>query len=183
MERLPKILNYKFTSQLEESLDEISRKEKSKTEVLSSFYKELEPIVEKEQQAMKDYRATHKKEKKEKKTLAPKASNVLKDFPTESMQLIQTRYGPALFHTETKKFISVQPFLQWKMKEIDMLNSSDVKFLKKFPILLDDATVIEYGRYGFYLVHNKKNVRLPKEAWESVYKGSYKTEDLLKYTK
>lgn len=181
IERLPKILNYKFTSQLEESLDEISRKEKTKKEVLSSFYQELEPIVEKEQQAMKEYRAAHKKEKKEKKPLAPKASNIIKEFPSETMQLIQTRYGPALFHTENKKFISVQPFLQWKAKDIEQLETADVRFLKKFPISLNDSTVIEYGRYGLYLVHNKKNIRLPKEAWESIYKGSYKTEDLLKY--
>lgn len=180
IEHLPSILNYKFTSQLEESLDEISRKENTKKDVLTKFYQELEPIIEKELQAMKEYRSTNKKEKTEKKALAPKASNVLKEFPSENMQLIQTRYGPALFHTTNKNFVSVQPFIQWKKIEIEQLATADVTFLKKFPIHLNEQTTIDYGRYGIYLTHNKKNIRLPKTVWESVYNGTYTSEEIIR---
>jgi DNA topoisomerase-1 len=177
-ETLPKLMDYQFTATMEESLDEISRKEKTKKEVMGSFYQEFEPIVEKAIQEMKEYRKKHKKEKKEDQELAPKTSNIIKEFQEEDTNLIRTRYGPALLVNSTKEFISVQPLLQWKQKEIEEMDLMDVKFLKSFPIQVNSDLTIEYGRYGLYLIHKKKNLRLPKDMWEKVYEKTYTPKDI-----
>jgi DNA topoisomerase I len=174
----PKLMDYHFTAHMEEQLDEISRKELQKEKLLESFYKEIVPILKEAEKERKEYLKT--RPKKEKKELAPGKDNILKEFPNEDTQLIKTRYGPALFNTTTKTFISVAPFLQWKKKEIDDLTNKDVKFLKSLPIALTEEIQIQYGRYGLYLKNKDKNYRIPKELWESIYDKTYSDKELLK---
>lgn len=173
----PKLMDYQFTSQMEEQLDEISRKELNKDKLLSSFYKEIVPILKEAEKERKEYLKT--KPKKEKKELAPGKNNVLKEFESENAQLIKTRYGPAIFLTNTKAFISVAPFLQWKKKEIEDLTHKDVAFLKSFPIQLETDTTIEYGRYGLYIKKNGENHRISKDTWKLIYENKYTAKDII----
>lgn len=169
---LPDILNKTFTAEMEENLDKISRNEISKQSVLSTFYKSFEVQIK---EAQKEQKA-HQGEKKP--TTERKPTNVLKEF--HEANLIQTRFGPALYIEETKRFVSVAPLLQWKEKEIDDLTQKDVSFLISMPKQYTDITV-EMGRYGLYLVHNKQNYRLPKEVWEKVWNDTVQYNELKNY--
>lgn len=166
-EILPSLLDKEFTSQMEEDLDKISRKDTTKKNILDPFYNRFEGCI---QSALKE-QAKHVNDNipKEKKELQPSKSNILKEF--KSADILQTRYGQALFVRETKKFVSILPFLQWKEKEIEDVTEKDVQFLMKFPIQVNDI-YIEMGRYGLYLIHHEKNYHLPKEEWENVYNES-----------
>lgn len=167
-EILPSLLDKDFTSQMEEDLDKISREESSKSKVLSIFYQRFQGCI---QTAIKE-QAEHRHAKepnKESGPLQPAAKNILKSF--DKADILQTRYGPAIFVKDTKKFIAVIPFLQWKEKEIEDITERDIKFLIQFPIQKDDIT-IEMGRYGLYLIHQQQNYPLPKEKWDLVYKDS-----------
>ncbi len=169
---LPDILNKTFTAEMEENLDKISRNEISKNSVLSTFYKSFEIQIK---EAQKEQKA-HQGEKKP--ATERKPTNILKAF--NEANLIQTRFGPALYIEETKKFISVTPLLQWKEKEIDELTQKDVSFLVSMPKLYNDIT-IDMGRYGLYLIHNKTNYHLPKEAWEKVWNHTIEYNELKTY--
>lgn len=180
-EHLPSLMNYEFTAQLEESLDKVSRKENTKTNLLTTFYQGFGPLLEKVHADRKEHATKKPKERKEKQPLAPKASNILQDYPTEQAQMVQTRFGPALFRLDTKKFLSVEPFLTWKKKAVGELTATDVHFLKEFPIRVQEDTTIEYGRYGLFLMHQKKNLRLPKNVWDSIYHHTYTPAEIMSY--
>ena len=172
------LMDYPFTAHLEDQLDQISRKEMSKQTLLTNFYKTLETnikIVEKER---KEYSKSNPKPKT-KKEVEPTKTNILKEFPDLDTNLIKTRYGPALYHTSTKTFTSVTPFLQWKHKDPEELSEQDVIFLKSLPIKLNEDTSIQYGRYGLYLMHQQKNHRLDKKYWNMIYAGTYQPTELL----
>lgn len=160
----PKMMDYKFTSELEDKLDAISRKEIEKNKLLSDFYKELLPVLETAEKQRKKAAANPKP--KEKKTTP--TTNIIKSYAA-SIDLITTRYGPALYHKETKKYISVVPFLTWRKLELTDLSQQDVTFLTSLPITVDASTTLEYGRYGLYLKKDNKNIRLPKPEWDDWY--------------
>jgi hypothetical protein len=169
---LPSILDKAFTSQMEEQLDRISRHETTKQDVLNEFYK---PFASWIQEAKKEQKE-HIKDTKEEKPLAPKSANILKSF--EEADILQTRFGQALFVKETKKFVAIVPFQEWKEKEIVDITVEDIRFLVKLPMKVEDIS-IEMGRYGLYLVHEKQNYPLPKEYWNAVYNNSI-TYEILK---
>lgn len=171
---LPSVLDKEFTCQMEEQLDRISRHETSKKEVLTEFYKPFSDWI---QQATKEQK-THVKEDMEQgaRDRAPKQANVLRSF--EQADILQTRFGPALFVKETKKFVAIVPFQEWKGKEMEDLTPEDIQFLVQLPMKVEDIS-IEIGRYGLYLVHEKQNYPLPKEHWDAVYQNTI-TYDTLK---
>ena len=165
---LPSILDKAFTSQMEEQLDRISRHETTKEAVLNEFYKPFASWIQ-------DAKKEQKEHIKDTKSLTPKASNVLKSF--EDADILQTRFGPALFVKESKKFIAIIPFQEWKEKEMEDLTQEDIQFLVKLPMKIEDIS-IEMGRYGLYLVHQQQNYPLPKEHWNAVYNGNIIYETL-----
>ena len=170
----PKMMDYTFTSQLEEQLDEVSRKELQKNQLLTTFYKELLPALQEAEQQRKAYLKANPTPKKEKQ---PAPDKQLKSF--SGVDLIKTRYGPALLVKDSKTFISVTPFLLWRKIELLDLTQKDVSFLQSFPLSLDETTTIEYGRYGLYLKNKESNIRLPQEHWDAIYQGSYNKATLL----
>ena len=64
----PQMMDYTFTSQLEEQLDQISRKELEKNHLLTRFYNELQPALA----AAEKGRKAHAKEAKANGTAPPK---------------------------------------------------------------------------------------------------------------
>jgi DNA topoisomerase I len=185
----PQMMDYTFTSHLEEQLDQVSRKELEKNNLLTRFYNELEPALaaaDKERKAhAKEEKAKAKAEAEAsglpsppKKEKQPAQDKVLLSFPSNGMDLIKTRYGPALFHKDTKTFISVTPFLLWREKELLDLTPQDVTFLQSLPITIAPGVTVEYGRYGLYLKKEGANIRLAKEHWNPIYHGTYNKDAL-----
>lgn len=185
----PQMMDYAFTSQLEEQLDQVSRKELEKNNLLTQFYNELQPALAAADKERKDHAKEAKAKAKAeaeangtplpKKEKQPAQEKVLLSFPENGMELIKTRYGPALFHKDTKTFISVTPFLLWREKELLDLTAQDVSFLQSLPLSIGQGVTVEYGRYGLYLKKEDTNIRLSKEHWNAIYHGTYDTESLI----
>lgn len=109
---------------------------------------------------------------KKESTLLPK--NVLKQYTVsqETYQMVQTKYGPALFHETTKRFISVSPFLIWRKITMEALTDKDISFIVNLPQKLPNSDYeLHLGRYGLYLTQDGKSFPLAKEQWEDAYQS------------
>ena len=73
-----------------------------------------------------------------------------------------------------------RPFIEWKEIEIEDVSEQDIQFLINFPKVYQDIN-IEMGRYGLYLVYEKKNYYLPKDEWDNVYINKIDYLTLKKY--
>lgn len=167
-EIIPNIVDLKFTSEMESKLDAISEGNVTKNTVLNDFYKPFHNEVEKANNIF----ATKEKTSKQDKPLQPK--QIIKEF--ESSQIVQTKYGPALF--KDNKFVSITPFIQWKNITIEDISEQDVAFLLSLPKKLDSENEFAIGRYGIYWIHQGKNKRLPQELWDKVYNNTISINDL-----
>lgn len=175
---IPNLMDYKFTANMETLLDSISKKETTKEVLLTSFYKDLLELLDKAKVERMEYK---KEGKNTEKTEIIKKSNVINTFIGGSIELQNARYGPALYNIETKKYISVTPFIEWKKKSLEEITETDVTFLLKLPIKVTSDLSIEYGRYGLYVNHSGKNKRLDKKIWEKIYKNSFNEGDIMNH--
>lgn len=176
----PYLLETEFTARMEEMLDLLSEAKLRKKEVLSEFYKKFHASIEEAQADHKKIAAEKRKEANRKKKegiveekapLRPK--NVLREFERIRVQVVQTRYGPALFHTQQERFVSMMPYLRWRNKTMEELTERDVQFLFRLPMKFEEGNrEIHLGRYGLYVKENQVNIVLPKELWDSVQDGT-----------
>lgn len=168
----PKMVDVKFTAGMEELLDHISNKEIKKVDMLNEFYQGFEDLIKKALEIQKEASKDVRRNPKEPGELKPK--NVLRQI-TEDANIVQTRYGPALFLTSEKRFISVLPFLKWRGKTIDEITKKDLAFLEKLPIVLQDPQKKDHpieiliGQYGLYAKKDDANYRIPREIWNNFY--------------
>jgi DNA topoisomerase-1 len=171
-ETVPDIMDVEFTSQMESKLDAISQGTQKKETTLSQFYKDFHNFIERAQEQSSKHKSLESKESVETKPLAPKTVYGNYTVGQESYQVVQTKFGPALFHGSTKKFISLTPFLVWRKITVDALTEQDVAFLVHLPQKLPNSEYeLHLGRYGLYLVKEGKNLPLAKEQWDDAYEG------------
>lgn len=164
---IPTVIDKTFTAKMEEELDKVSRNEMTKEQLLSAFYEPFEHSIN---------NATIEKNTE----ISNKNNNIIKDFG--DTQLINTRYGPSLFIKNTKKYISITPYIDWKKKTLDEITDEDVIFLTSLPKKYNDINV-EYGRYGLYLSYNSKNYRFPKKEWNRIQSDNINYQELRGYIK
>lgn len=184
----PYLLETEFTAKMEEMLDQLSEAKMRKEEVLREFYKRFHASIEAEQAEHKKRAAEKRKEaarkKKEgvvdEKEAAPlRPKNVLREFERIRVQIVQTRYGPALFHTQEGRFVSMMPYLRWKEKTMEELTERDVQFLFRLPMKFQEgAREVHLGRYGLYVKEGDVNMALPKELWDHVQDGTLRYKDI-----
>ena len=174
-EAAPDMVDVGFTANMEENLDRISNHELNKNHMMTAFYKDFSIVIERAQEAQKE--AKKQKEldgvegKKDTQEIRPK--NIIKSV-TNSADIIQTKYGPALFLTTEKRFVSISSFMKWKKKDIEDLNETDVLFLAKLPIAISntdktDTYEIAIGKYGLYARKDGNNYRISYPIWNMVY--------------
>lgn len=190
-EAYPSLLDVTFTSRMEAELDEISNGKRNKEQALGAFYKDFHTSIEKQLQVMKENVATSSRQKgdvagdgaaAEGGTTATGGGHkmkVLKSWAKMNCDLVETKYGLALYETKKKKFISIKPYLEWKGKESEDMTEEEVRFLKSFPKKVTGSTrTIELGPYGIYVKDGKKNIPLPKEQWSKVQDGIMTAEQI-----
>ena len=161
-EIFPSLLDYAFTANMEDQLDAISRKENSKTTLLSQFYTNLTPILKQAEEAQKQWRKDNPTPKKSTSQGPP----VQQQFTAAA--LVTTRFGPALYIQSTKKWIGLAPYLKWRDMQPSDLTDKDVNLLTSLPKSLTSDLNLVYGKYGFYLTHQDKNYRLPIQEWNHI---------------
>lgn len=195
----PFLLDTQFTAEMEADLDRISNGAAAKEAVLNSFYGKFHPVVAGAQEEQKrvgsEARVAAQSEKPRtepsvgkkrargsgkqvakaaggKPASASPTKAPLRDFPAVDAAVLQTRYGLALFHRPSERFVSLAPFLEWRKVTLEDLTERDARFLVALPLPLPGGgpnRTVALGRYGLYVKDGDKNVRLPRSEWDGIY--------------
>ena len=152
-ENFPEIMDYNFTAKVEEQFDQIADGKEKWKDMLHSFDNKFEPQVEKVLNARSEHKAGEREIGKDPKTGKPVFVKI-------------GRFGPvvqigAADDKEKPRFAQVP-----KDKSIETITLDEALELFKLPrkVGLYEGTVVTIGagRFGPYVLHNKKYVSLPK---------------------
>jgi DNA topoisomerase-1 len=176
---VPFLLDVEFTSHMESDLDKIVNQTSNKSKILESFYKIFHDAVTNAHTVIKNTSATKPKDGSQKKPPI-KNESILKEYRECNAIIMKTRYGPALFKIDTDTFYSIEPFLSWKKKTYETLETQDIRFILSFPISFKNTSrKIYMGRYGLYVKDETQSYILPEEKWDDVYDGSISIQYVL----
>ncbi len=150
----PNIMDYNFTAQVEQEFDAVAEGKKNWQNLIKSFYSDFDPQVEQVLQ-----------ERSEKKV----GERLLGTDPTTGKPVMVKigRFGPMVQvgitgETEKPMFASLG-----KNHSISTITLEEALELFKLPRTLGDFedanVVVNTGRFGPYILHNKKFVSLPKD--------------------
>ena len=141
-EKVPFLLDVKFTSNMENALDKVCDHTVTKKSILDDFYNDyLIPVV-------------------------PQTVTI-KSQPNKTSGIIKTKYGYCYYHAIANKYLNIESYLNWKQKSAEDLTLQEINFLKTLPKILEDKTELHLGPYGFYIKDKNKNIRLDKSKWDS----------------
>ena len=155
MENFKEIMDYHFTAKVEQDFDRIAEGEEKWTDMMKNFYKGFEPTVEKTLNARQTHKAGERQLGKDPKTGKPVFVKI-------------GRFGPVV-QIGTAEDDSKPLFAQLPAdKSMETLTLEEALELFKLPRTLgnyeDSAVVIGAGRFGPYVLHQKKYTSLPKGA-------------------
>jgi DNA topoisomerase-1 len=155
MENFPSIMDYNFTAKVELSFDKIAEGKQQWDKVMKNFYKDFEPTVEKTLNARSEHKAGERElgiDPKSKKPVFVKIG----------------RFGPVVqigsADDSEKPLFAQLP----SDKSMETLTLEEALDLFQLPRTLGDyegtPVVIGAGRFGPYILHQKKYTSLPKGA-------------------
>jgi len=135
------LLNIKFTSNMEITLDKITNGEFTKHGILNEFYNDhiLPLCVD---------------------------SNKKNNSQDRKTGIVKTKYGYCYYHSDTDKYTNIESFLKWKKKSVESLSKCELRFLQSIPKLLDDGSYLCIGPYGLYRKVDGKNIKIDKNTWD-----------------
>ena len=153
MKYFPAIMDYNFTAKVEQEFDEIAEGKEEWKEMLKDFYKDFEPTVEKTMNAREEHKAGERKLGVDPKSGKPVFVKI-------------GRYGPVVqigtADDKEKPLFAQLP----KEKGMNTITLEEALELFKLPRTVGtyegSDVVIGAGRFGPYVLHNKKYVSLPK---------------------
>jgi len=153
MKYFPNIMNYQFTSDMEEKLDEIAEGKIKWLKVMKDFYKDFHPTVT--QLIL------------EAKTLVKMNKKILGKYPNtdENIEVTLAKFGPVVKMKRNKKYIYAPiraPLTQ------DNITLADAIKLLEYPKSLGQYegidVLLQKGPYGFYIKYNGENVAVGENA-------------------
>ncbi len=153
MENFPGIMDYNFTANVEEKFDDIAEGKTEWTKMLKTFYKDFEPEVEKTMNARSEHKAGERELGVDPKSGKPVFVKI-------------GRFGPVVqigsAEDDEKPRFSQLP----SDKSIETITLDEALELFKLPREIGEfegkKVVIGAGRFGPYVMHDKKYVSLPK---------------------
>ena len=153
MKYFPAIMDYNFTAKVEQEFDEIAEGKEEWKEMLKDFYKDFEPTVEKTMNAREEHKAGERELGNDPKSGKPVFVKI-------------GRYGPVVqigtADDKEKPLFAQLP----KEKGMNSITLEEALELFKLPRTVGtyegSDVVIGAGRFGPYVLHNKKYVSLPK---------------------
>lgn len=155
MKYFPQILDYHFTAKVEKEFDDIAEGRKQWTNMIKKFYKDFEPTVEKTMNAREEHKAGERELGTDPETGKPVFVKI-------------GRFGPVI-QIGTAEDKEKPRFAQLPVgKSMETITLEEALELFSLPRLVgsyeNSDVVIGTGRFGPYVLHNKKYVSLPKEA-------------------
>ena len=154
MQYFPDIMDYNFTANVEQQFDKIAEGKAKWATMIKKFYKDFDPIVEKTM----NIRAEHKAGERE-LGIDPKSG--------KPVFVKIGRFGPIVQIGRADDKEKPQ-FAQLPAdKSMESITLDEAMELFKLPRTLGDfegkAVMVGAGKYGPYILHNKKYVSLPKD--------------------
>lgn len=154
LEHFPTELDYNFTANVEQQFDAIADGKEQWTDMLKDFYKKFEPAVEKTMNSRQEHKAGERQLGVEPKSGKPVFVKI-------------GRFGPVIqigtAEDEEKPRFAQLP----KDKSMETITLDEALELFKLPRTVGEfegtPVVIGAGRFGPYILHNKKYVSLPAE--------------------
>ncbi len=154
MKYFPAIMDYNFTAKVEQEFDEIAEGKEAWTKMLKDFYKRFEPTVEKTMNAREEHKAGERQLGKEPKTGKPVFVKIGRFGPVVQIGTAEDQEKP--------RFAQLP-----KDKGLNTITLEEALELFKLPRTLGEYNgsdvIIGAGRFGPYVLHNKKYVSLPKD--------------------
>ena len=149
----PDIMDYNFTANVEQQFDKIAEGKAKWSGMIKKFYKDFEPVVEKTMNIRAEHKAGERELGKDPKTGKPVFVKI-------------GRFGP-IVQIGTADDSEKPQFSQLPSdKSMESITLEEALELFKLPRTLGDyegsPVVIGAGRFGPYILHNKKYVSLPK---------------------
>ena len=154
MDNFPVIMDYNFTAKVEQEFDQIADGKEEWTDMIRSFDKEFEPTVDKVMNARSEHKAGERKLGDDPKTGHPVFVKI-------------GRYGPVV-QIGTADDDEKPRFAQLPAdKSMETITLDEALELFKLPRTVGEFegknVTIGAGRFGPYVLHDKKYVSIPKD--------------------
>ena len=147
-EVMPYLCDLKFTSNMENDLDDIINAKNSKNVILKSLYGKISASLSS-------------------LILEPVKKHVC-EYKTG---IISTRYGYCYYNKEKNSYTNIESYLKWKKIKAEQLNSNEISFIASLPKKVkynDNDYYLNIGKFGLYLKDlNNKNIKLEKKLWNN----------------
>ncbi len=153
MQYFPTIMDYNFTAKVEQDFDKIAEGGETWTDMMRTFYKNFEPVVEKTMNERQEHKAGERKIGTDPQSGRPVFVKI-------------GRFGPVVQigtadDTEKPRFAQLP-----SDKSMETLTLDEALELFKLPRVVGDfegdPVTIGAGRFGPYVLHQKKYTSLPK---------------------
>ena len=153
MKYFPTIMDYNFTAKVEQDFDKIAEGDEQWTDMLKGFYKKFEPTVEKTMNARQEHKAGERQLGKDPKSGRPVFVKIGRFGPVVQIGLAEDSEKPLFAQLPADK-------------SMETLTLDEALELFKLPRTVGDfegsPVVIGAGRFGPYVLHQKKYTSLPK---------------------
>ena len=155
MQYFPAIMDYNFTAKVEQKFDEIAEGTEQWTDMMKEFYSNFEPEVEKTMNIRAEHKAGERELGKDPKSGKPVFVKIGRFGPVVQIGTADDEEKPQFAQLPTE--MSMESITLEEAMELFKLPRQVGKY-EGTPI------TIGAGRFGPYVLHNKKYVSLPKGA-------------------
>lgn len=150
----PEIMDYNFTAKVEEKFDEIADGKESWHQMLKEFYTDFEPMVENTINARSEHKAGEREIGIEPKSGKPVFVKIGRYGPVVQIGSAEDKEKPRFAQLPADK----------SMETITLEEALELFSLPRNLGLYEGHTItIGAGRFGPYILHNKKYVSIPKD--------------------
>ena len=136
------IIDKKFTANMEAELDRIENGDKTRLDVLSSFWNPFSKDVSKE-------------------IIVENKNRHFFIINGIEYDIKNTKYGPTIQYGKT--YIDLSNYLKYVQKSVSDIVQLDVEFMLGFPYKKNEQESIHIGRYGIYMKRNGSNIRMSEK--------------------
>ena len=153
LQNFPDIMDYNFTAKVEEEFDRIAEGKKEWTKMMIDFDKKFEPNVEQVMNSRSEHKAGERQLGTDPKTGKPVFVKIGRFGPVAQIGTAEDKEKPSFAQLP-------------KDKSIETITLEEALELFKLPRQVGDyegsPVVIGAGRFGPYILHDKKYVSLPR---------------------